>query len=71
MSKKDPGSHPLYDYLFHYNPYTELWTAFKREDKENYFNGDNPRKEDMISCKNIQDLIRYITTTQTNGGKQE
>ena len=70
MTKKDPGSHPLYDYIFHYNPYTELWAAFKKEDKENYFNGDKPRNE-IIKCKKIQDLVSWITTTQTNGGKKE
>ena len=68
--KKDPGSHPLYDYIFHYNPYTELWSAFKKEDKENYFNGEAPRNE-IIKAKKIQDLISWITTTQTNGGKKE
>lgn len=30
----------LYDYLFHFNPYTKEWNAFKREDKEKYFNGE-------------------------------
>ena len=29
----------MYDYLFHYNPFQEMWYAFRREDKENYFNG--------------------------------
>jgi len=30
----------IHDYLFHYNPYTSKWSAFKREDKEKYFNGE-------------------------------
>jgi len=28
-----------FDYLYHYNPYTELWACFCRDDYRNYFNG--------------------------------
>lgn len=32
----------LNDWLFHYNPYTEIWSAFVREDMIDYFNGKKP-----------------------------
>ena len=40
MSTKDN----LYDWLFHYNHHTNLWSAFKRSDLQDYFNG---------TCKNV------------------
>lgn len=45
------------DYLFHYNPYTERWHAFKREDMSDYFNG---KATDVTKCSSIKDLVRYI-----------
>ena len=47
-----------YNYLFHYNSITELWSAFPREQMVNYFNGiDN---EKIIKMKNNKDLLTYI-----------
>jgi hypothetical protein len=51
------------DYLFHYNPYTELWSAFKREDSSDYFNGAT---DNITKCTSIKDLVRYI---QNEGNK--
>lgn len=45
------------DFLFHYNPYKDLWFAFKREDSNGYFNGEDVP---TTSYHNIKDLIRYI-----------
>ena len=45
------------DFLFHYNPYRDLWFAFKREDSNGYFNGEDVP---TTSYHNIKDLIRYI-----------
>jgi|3_EtaG_2_1085321.scaffolds.fasta_scaffold97000_2 hypothetical protein len=33
----------LWSLLFHYNHYTKLWACFNNEDKENYFNGGEPK----------------------------
>lgn len=33
----------LYDWLFHYNHHVGLWAAFRREDKEFYFNSMAPK----------------------------
>jgi hypothetical protein len=51
----------LYDYLFHYNKYTKYWNAFKRENKEKYFNGQL-KEEEILKSKNIMHLINYIKT---------
>jgi hypothetical protein len=45
------------DYLFHYNPYTEMWAAFKREHSNEYFNG---QVENVVFYFSIKDLVRYI-----------
>lgn len=49
----------LYDWLFHYNPYEELWSAFKRENKEKYFNGQL-RSDELCKAKSIDVLIEFI-----------
>lgn len=45
------------DYLFHYNPYTKMWAAFKREHSNDYFNG---QVEGVVFYHSIKDLVRYI-----------
>lgn len=50
----------LYDYLFHYNPYEEIWYAFKRGDKEKYFNGEVDKSK-LLKAKNIKVLLDVIT----------
>ena len=45
------------DYLFHYNPYTRLWAAFKREHSNDYFNGI---VENVVFHPSVKDLVRYI-----------
>lgn len=51
----------LHNWLFHYNPYTKNWAAFRREDATKYFNGE--LKNTLISKKqNI--LVEIIVKTQ-------
>lgn len=50
----------LYDYLFHYNSYTKEWNAFRRENKEKYFNGELTEDQVMRS-KSIRHLIDYMS----------
>jgi hypothetical protein len=47
-----------YDYLFHYNPYTGKWNAFKREHYNDYFNGKDV--ESLIENKDIDKIITTI-----------
>lgn len=59
---KELKNYVLYDYLFHYNPYEEVWSAFKREHKEKYFNGELA-KDEVLKSKNIKTLAEYIIKT--------
>jgi hypothetical protein len=54
------NSETLYDWLFHYSPYTEVWTAFRREDKERYFNGELKESEYFKSSK-VTTLVEFLT----------
>jgi hypothetical protein len=54
-------SRVLYNWLFHYNPFTHKWDAFTREDYLDYFNG----KKKPVSSSNINTLIEIIG--KTNG----
>ena len=59
-----PTNYPLYDYLFHFNPYEQVWSAFKREHKERYFNGELSDSE-MFKSKTIKTLVDYIIKINT------
>jgi hypothetical protein len=50
----------LYDYLFHYNSFESTWYAFKRDDKEKYFNGELD-KDTILKAKNIKVLLDVIS----------
>jgi len=49
----------LYDYLFHYNSFESTWYAFKRDDKEKYFNGELD-KNNLLKSKEIKTLLEVI-----------
>lgn len=49
----------IYDWLFHYNPYTEVWAAFKKNDKDRYMNGQLS-KDDMYQSKKITVLLEFM-----------
>jgi hypothetical protein len=51
----------LYDYLFHFNPYEQMWYAVKRDEKELYFSNRDECKS-CLHAKDIKDLIRYLST---------
>lgn len=50
----------LYDYLFHYNSFESTWYAFKRDEKEKYFNGEL-NKDTILKAKNIKVLLDVIS----------
>lgn len=56
----------LYDWLFHYNHYTKIWTAFKREDINKYFNGE---LENALSSKKHNTLVDIIIKTDGDENK--
>lgn len=51
----------LYLYLFHYNPHTELWTAFKREELTDYFEG-KLKNEKLLKARDVNTLVSYLAT---------
>ena len=56
------------DDLFHYNPDTEMWAAFKREHSNEYFNG---QVQNVVFYFSIKDLVRYINNLQDGKLPQE
>ena len=49
------------DFLFHYNPYKEMWAAFKRENANDYFNGVI---KNVVYYYSIKDLVNYINNLE-------
>jgi hypothetical protein len=60
MINKENTMENLYDWLFHYNPYTKVWNAFRRDESSQYFNGE---LENVLSSKNYNTLIDIIHKT--------
>jgi hypothetical protein len=54
----------LYDYVFHYNHYTGLWSAVHRTSYMEYWN--NSETKGVIRSKDINTLIEIIQKTQGN-----
>jgi hypothetical protein len=55
-----PGS-ALYHFIFHFNPYTNLWSAVHRDDYLHYWSdGNHPR---VIRSKSIDTLQEIILKT--------
>lgn len=48
----------LYNYVFHYNHFDELWYAIPREAYSRYW--DNEMTEGVLNAKEIDTLIHYI-----------
>lgn len=56
----------LHNWLFHYNPYTKTWAAFRREDLNAHFNGDTSK--DLIAEKHVT-LVEILVLTQGDAKK--
>ncbi|GEM_PF-2527618 len=56
----------LYNWVFHFNPYTGYWNAVRREDYTNLFSNQN---EDVLRSKDINTLL--ILIRKTNGDKSK
>ena len=59
MIKNKKNMDALYDWLFHYNPHTESWAAFKRENMQDYFNCDHSNVIKSKAQKTLEGLITY------------
>jgi hypothetical protein len=49
----------LYDYVFWYNPYEELWYSIKSDTQLNFFNG-NRKKSVFYKARDINSLIEFL-----------
>lgn len=49
----------MYNYVFHYNPYTELWNAIPRELYNQYWN--DAKIEGVLSSKRLDVLYSLLT----------
>lgn len=50
----------LYEWVFHYNHYNELWSAFQRKDYVQYFNDPSDPNLVVVKSKEIATLIGVI-----------
>ena len=50
----------LYEWVFHYNHYNELWSAFQRKDYVQYFNDPSDPSLIAIKSKEIGTLVGVI-----------
>lgn len=53
----------LYNWVFHFNPYTEKWSAAKRENYTHLFSGNTDK---TLSSNHIDTLIKIIRKTDGN-----
>jgi hypothetical protein len=51
----------LYDFVFHFNPYTQLWSAIHRDDYLHYWSDSSNTR--VIRSKSIQTLQEIIIKT--------
>lgn len=49
----------LMNYVFHYNPYKDMWAAIPREAYLDYFNGIYDR---TTFHQSIKELVKYVNT---------
>lgn len=49
----------LYDYVFHFNPHTQLWNAVHRDSYTHYWNGV-PNTE-ILTARDVSVLVELIS----------
>ena len=60
----DKNKENLWNFVFIFNPYKDLWFAIERERISDFYNGKYP---DALSAKDSMDLIKYISTGKAGG----
>ena len=58
----------LMGYVFHYNPYKDMWAAIPREYYLDYFNGIYDR---VIFNESVNSLVTYIIKWQSQQKSEE
>lgn len=61
------GNAFMFNWVFHYNPFTEIWNAIPREFYNIYWNEDSHPA--ILKSKNISDLKDLLY--RTNGDSEE
>jgi hypothetical protein len=51
----------LYNWMFHYNHHTGLWSAFHRDDHSAYWNG-TINEHDVYKHTDVTELIKILNT---------
>lgn len=54
----------LYGYYFHYNPYTELWSAIDRNILQDYHAG-KIKESEILKNKDVNVLIKFLAKPDT------
>jgi hypothetical protein len=49
----------LYDYMFHFNPYEQLWYAFRREEANAYWS-DKDNVKSLIKAKDVKTILGFL-----------
>lgn len=57
-TKNNMKNEKLYNWIFYFNPYEQLWFAFERENYQGFFT--NRTKVKHIHSESIEDLIKII-----------
>ena len=53
----------LQGYIFHYNPYTQMWAGIKREHTNEYFNA-TIKEVDIVKAPDINIILEYLKGLQ-------
>lgn len=62
MESNNVGNSFMYNWIFHFNPFTETWAAIHRDDYMKYWDKlDHPR---CLKSKNISDLKELLYKTK-------
>lgn len=62
------NSEELYNWIFHYNTYTNVWSGFNREDYKAYWNGEET-KYAILRARDVKTIQEIIL--KTNGDKKK
>ncbi len=58
----------LMGYVFHYNPYKDMWAAVPREYYLDYFNGIDDK---VVFHESVNSLVKYISKEWQSQPKNE
>jgi hypothetical protein len=58
----------LMGYVFHYNPYKDMWAAVPREYYLDYFNGEYDK---VVFHESVNSLVKYISKEWQSQPKSE